>query len=60
MKVRVLYPSAFAARGFPDDKDVIELADFDAEGLIAVGFAEEVKSKAIPKPAPRAPRKKAE
>lgn len=46
VKVRVLYPTAFAAQGIETEgKDEISVEKEQADTLIAQGFAEEVKAR---------------
>lgn len=45
VKVRVLYPTAFAAQGIDtENKEELSLEKEQAETLIAQGFAEEIGS----------------
>ncbi len=49
MKVRVLYPTAFAALGVEVKGDDAVVPDDQANDLIAQGYAEEIKPKAAKK-----------
>ena len=48
VKVRVLYPSAFAAIGVDTTgKDEVSIEEAEAEQLVAVGYAELVKASKV-------------